>query len=91
MTTDRHRADLRHLKQVARGLYSAGLYATYRDALVMARVVRGRIDEQRVPWADQPQPRFLRFRAMVRRALGASRSCSRYARARNLRAGCFTV
>jgi hypothetical protein len=87
ITATRERRNIRHLKQVARGLIAAGLYATCREALVKAQEVRCRLDEMRTPWADEPQPRQLRFRSMLRQPIPSSITGARYATARARRCG----
>lgn len=91
----RHRTNLRHVMQVAWGLYRAELHGpdprTFADALAGAWRFRKRSTNwERTPWADTPRPRHLVLRSMVQSPIRRGLSGHPYASTRAARAGYVT-
>ena len=93
--TARERTNLRHVMQMAWGLYRAELNGpdprTFANALVGAWGVRKCSSNwERLPWSDVPTPRYMRLRSMVQSPISRSLSGQHYAGTRAASAGYLT-
>jgi hypothetical protein len=86
-----NRTHLRHLMQMAWGLYRTEVTASFAGALAMAwRVRRQHPDWGGLPWADQPRSRSRHVRLRLCRPMRQRFAASAFASVRAVRAGNIT-